>query len=416
MVEAFAALRFAPGDEGVFADNSTGGVLATADLPDGWRVVPANREGSPAHTRNAAALAASNDWFVFVDSDTRPPEDLLDRFFAQPIPDDVGVIGGRLLSDEAQDSVAARWADSRGMTAQENHMIHPYRPYFLSACLLTRKSVWAELGGFYEGIFNGEDVDFCWRALDAGWQLRLSDDAAVVHVHRESVRGLMKQAAVRGASAKWVYRRWPEARRPKRPGPLHIAKGIVVTPAMVLFGQVDRARLRALDVSTQVAERWGALRHNRARDRPPARVDGATIEIWCDEFPMRSDESVAVEARELARMGHRVRVIATRRPHDPAPGVHDVRVHYLEDETTLERLGALARVAARHPLATVGDLRGRGAGGARPLRVLAPSVRRLLGEPGAQVRVHSDALAAPLARRAARLAGRPCRVQRADSA
>lgn len=406
MAAAFAALRFGEGDEGIVADNSPDGVVATVDLPAGWRTVPATREGSPAHTRNVAALAAECDWLLFLDSDTQPPADLLDRFFPEPIPADVGVIGGRVLSDDHQASVAARWADSRGMTAQEIHMIHPFRPYFLSACLLVRREVWSDLGGFFEGIFNGEDVDFCWRALEAGWKLRLSEDAAVVHLHRESVGALAKQAAVRGASARWVYRRWPHARRPKRPGPLLIARGVAVAPAMALFGQFERAQLRALDVTTQVAERWGTLRPNRARPRPVT-GDGPPVEIWCDEFPLRNDGAVAAHARVLASRGHPVLVVASRRPDRPALGVHDIRAHYLEDETSLERLGALARLVPRRPLAL-----GRDREGARLLRLLAPSVRRLRSQPDAEVHVDPDAMVARTACRAAALAGRPCRMER----
>ena len=404
MAAALAALRLEPGDEGIVADNSEAGVVATVGLPAGWRTVPATREGSPAHTRNAAALAAGCDWLLFLDSDTEPPPDLIDRFFAEPIPDEVGIVGGRVLSDPQQGSAAALWADSRGMTAQESHMIHPFRPYFLSACLLTRREVWADLGGFFEGIFNGEDVDFCWRALEAGWQLKLSEEAAVVHLHRESVKALAKQAAVRGASASWVYRRWPQAERPRRPGPLLIAKGVVVTPAMALAGQVERAQLRALDVTTQVAERWGTLRANRAR--PRAAGEGTPVEIWCEEFPSRSDGAVADAARELAAGGRSVTVVAARRPDRPALGVQDVRARYLEDETPLERLRALVPLAARHPLA------GLRAGG--DVRALAPSVSRLRRAPGVEVRLVPGDPAAGRARAAAELAGRPCGELRPD--
>jgi hypothetical protein len=408
MVSALAELRLGPGDEGIVADNSPDEVLAQVPLPAGWRSVVAAREGSPGHTRNAAALAASCDWLLFLDSDTEPPADLLDRFFADDIPGGVGLVGGTVLSDASQTSAAARWADSRGMTAQETHMIHPFRPYFLSACLLVRRAVWDALGGFYEGIFNGEDVDFCWRAADAGWALRLSEDAAVVHLHRETVRALVKQAAVRGASATWLSRRWPSATRPKRPNWLHVAKGMALAPAMAVVGQVGRGQLRALDVATQIAERYGNLQPNRARERPPT-ADGRPVEVWCEEFPVREDCSVAAEARALARRGHSVLVVAARRPKYPAPGVHDIQVRYLEDDTNAERLRATARVWLRRPVAGL-----RGAPGSRgdapALRVLAPAVMRLRRRPGAELRADPSDAAAPAARRASALAGRPQRA------
>src|SRR4051812_23951314 len=185
MVSALGALRLGPGDEGVVADNSVSKTLTGVELPAGWRTAEAPREGSPAHARNTAALDSSRDWLLFLDSDVQPPATLLDDFFREPFPEDMGIGGGRVLSDESQRSLAARWASSRGMTTQESNLEHPFRPYLLSACMLIRRSTWLELGGFYEGIFNGEDVDLCWRAQEAGWKLQLCSQAGVVHVHRE---------------------------------------------------------------------------------------------------------------------------------------------------------------------------------------------------------------------------------------
>jgi hypothetical protein len=410
--DVFARLRVEPGDEAFLADNSVDGVLADLSLPAGWRVVRALREGSCAHPRNTAALQASGEWFLFIDADTVPPPELLDRFFADPIPDEVGIIGGILLSDERQNSLSARWAASRAMTAQHPHQEHPFRPFVLGACLLARRAVWEEVGGFLEGIFSGEDVDFCWHAQDEGWKLALSREAAIVHLHRETRSGLLKQAAARGASAAWIHRRWPNAARPKRPGPVLLMRGALAAPVLALVGQRERGALRALDVATELAGAVGRLRSNRARPRPA--VGGTStrrpLEVWCDQFPVVSETSVLAEARELARLGHRMVVVADRRPDVPAVGVHDLAIRYFEDETRLERLAAMAEVAARRPLACLRDLldglRWRREEEVAPLRKLAPSIRRLLGDDRVSVHTHFEAGAALNAMRATRIAGR----------
>lgn len=50
------------------------------------------------------------------------------------------------------------------------------------SCLLVRRAAWDALGGFDESYFMyAEDVDLCWRAWQAGWQVRYEPAAVVVH-------------------------------------------------------------------------------------------------------------------------------------------------------------------------------------------------------------------------------------------
>ena len=51
------------------------------------------------------------------------------------------------------------------------------------ACFLARRSVLEQLGGFDEHYFMyGEDVDLCWRARRAGWEVGYEPRADIVHV------------------------------------------------------------------------------------------------------------------------------------------------------------------------------------------------------------------------------------------
>ena len=50
------------------------------------------------------------------------------------------------------------------------------------SCLLVRRSVWEDLGGFDESYFMyAEDVDLCWRIWKAGWRVTYEPGAVVVH-------------------------------------------------------------------------------------------------------------------------------------------------------------------------------------------------------------------------------------------
>jgi N-acetylglucosaminyl-diphospho-decaprenol L-rhamnosyltransferase len=65
------------------------------------------------------------------------------------------------------------------------------KPLYVPGCALaTRGAVFRRLGGFDPRFFMfAEDMDYCWRALLAGWDVRASSEAHVVHVGGASSPG-----------------------------------------------------------------------------------------------------------------------------------------------------------------------------------------------------------------------------------
>ncbi|HEX8648106.1 MAG TPA: glycosyltransferase [Thermoleophilaceae bacterium] len=128
------------------------------------------------------------------------------------------------------------------------------------------------------------------------------------------------------------------------------------------------------------------------------------VQIWCDSFPVVSETFVIAEARELARLGHPVEVVAGRRPERPAGGAEGVRVRYLSEESFSERLRSVSRLS---PRAVGRDLRLRQhlrrEEPVAPLAVVAPAALASSGV----VHAHFAGAAALSAMRAARVAGRP---------
>lgn len=62
----------------------------------------------------------------------------------------------------------------------------PY-PAVTGACLMVKREVFQELGGFYPGFLNGwEDSDLCLRAWEAGYQVWYEPEAVVDHYHSTS--------------------------------------------------------------------------------------------------------------------------------------------------------------------------------------------------------------------------------------
>ncbi len=54
--------------------------------------------------------------------------------------------------------------------------------WLMGACLLVRRQALEDTGGFDEGFFlYGEDIDWCYRARRAGWEIALLDDLTATH-------------------------------------------------------------------------------------------------------------------------------------------------------------------------------------------------------------------------------------------
>lgn len=66
-------------------------------------------------------------------------------------------------------------------------------PFFPCVNMAFRREVVDELGGFDETLANGEDIDFCVRALDSRWELFYNPEVAVEHLGRSTVRALARQ-------------------------------------------------------------------------------------------------------------------------------------------------------------------------------------------------------------------------------
>ena len=134
------------------------------------------------------------------------------------------------------------------------------------------------------------------------------------------------------------------------------------------------------------------------------------VTVLCDRFPELSETFVVSEVRALRELGLEVEVEALASPEQPAEGAAE-RARVWEDESTAQRLVAMAELAVRHPLACLRDLRDRRRWRREepvpPLRFLAPAGRRVRGR---HVHAHFGAGAALAAMRLSRLTGAPYSV------
>lgn len=214
-------LRLRPSDSVLVVDNTPRAASAGAAEPGGVPVLHAAERTTPGFARNRGAARGSAEWIVFLDADTVPEPDLLERYF-DPLPAErTGLLGGGVRDEPAAPGAgaAARYAYLRGVSDQEGTLRFGRWGYPKTANAALRRAAFEAVGGFREDIRAGEDADLAYRLRDAGWQTERREHAAVVHRNRTTVRGFAAQRAVHGSGAAWLAERYPgsfPARR--RPG------------------------------------------------------------------------------------------------------------------------------------------------------------------------------------------------------
>ena len=379
LLDALGRLELGPDDEVVVVDN--GGVGALDGSAHG-RVEVATAERSSYYARNAGAERTGAPWILFMDADCMPVPSILDAYFDPEPGVRCGVVAGAVRAAPGE-SLAARYAASRGHLDEAFHLEAKPYPAGITANLLVRRRIWESLGGFQEGVRSGADVEFCWRAQEAGWGLEHRLRAGVEHRHPDSLSELLRKAARYGAGRRWVNRRYPGSMpRPRvaREAVRALAGGF----AWPLAGQPTRGAFKLIDGAYVAAGAWGYVAgdsraETEASGSGPA---GPVTVLSTDAFPARSETFVYNEALALRDLGRAVRVEAAARPARVERAVaRELQIDYVEDYRPGQALRDLTWLVARHPVRAARDLasrrRWRAEEAVMPLRAIASVARRL---------------------------------------
>ena len=148
---------------------------------------------------NAGAARARGDVLVFLNNDTEVVPGALEALVAQVAEPGVAIAGPRLLFADGTIQHAGVGFLRNALGVMPQHVFHHQDgmlpaargTYELDcvtgACLVIRRDVFEQLGGFDEGYRNGlEDVDLCLRARMAGHRVVYRGDVAFVHAEGAS--------------------------------------------------------------------------------------------------------------------------------------------------------------------------------------------------------------------------------------
>ena len=204
-LSALAGQADAPPFEVIVADNRSSDDTAAvagrwaARFPCGLRVVAARRVQGVSHARNAGSAAARAERILLCDADDAVAPNWVAAMTAGL--EDADLVGCALVMDRAD---RAGHACSR---VEPLRRIFGYLPYASGGGMGYRARVWQHVRGFDESFPAGhEDVDFCWRAQEAGFRLAAVPRTHVAYTQRDTPRAALRQyrGYAQGAVLLWT--------------------------------------------------------------------------------------------------------------------------------------------------------------------------------------------------------------------
>lgn len=172
----------------------------------------------PAAARNTGLALCTKNFVAFVDSDVVPHRGWLEVLLGHFCDPAVALVAPRVVGLKGNDNVVARYEAVRSSLdlGHREAPIIPYSPvsYAPSAAIICRRSRLVGIGGFDETLLVGEDVDVCWRLVEAGARLRYDPIAIVAHEHRTRMRDWFSRKICYGKSAAPLAVRHPDNTAP----------------------------------------------------------------------------------------------------------------------------------------------------------------------------------------------------------
>jgi mycofactocin system glycosyltransferase len=198
--------------------------------------IPESRGQS--YCRNLGALHASGEILAFLDNDCVAGPSWLRDLAPYLSWDAAGAVGG-YVDGYSDRSTLDRYEKEFSLLNLGKYIQRggsDRSVFYLPMCnLLVRREAFAQTGGLRETLQVGEDVDFCWRMQDAGWQALYVPAGAVKHKHRNTLGPLLRRRADYGGSEAVLYGLHPERRKSLQISLLPAAAFLGLCVSIVLF-------------------------------------------------------------------------------------------------------------------------------------------------------------------------------------
>ena len=209
----------------------------------------AKENSGPGQSRNYGAERANGEWLLILDSDVVLPEGYLEAIdkSLSSASDEIVAFGG---PDAAHPSFTpVQKAISYSMTSffttggirGGKAKLDKFYPRSFNMGI--RRDVYQQLGGFTKMRF-GEDIDFSYRIVEAGYRPRLYPDAWVWHKRRTDFKKFFRQVYNSGIARINLEKRHPGTMKLVHLLPTVFTVGVI---ALILISAVGRALMHYVD-------------------------------------------------------------------------------------------------------------------------------------------------------------------------
>ncbi len=176
------------------------------------------RSKGPGAARNTGLAACKTGFVAFMDSDVSPRRGWLEALLGHFCDPTVALVAPRIIGLSQGENAVGRYEavhSSLDLGQREAPVLpHSTVSYVPSAAIICRCSAIRDVGGFDETLLSGEDVDLCWRLVEAGARMRYEPIAQVAHDHRTELRDWLARKAFYGGSAAPLSVRHPDKTAP----------------------------------------------------------------------------------------------------------------------------------------------------------------------------------------------------------
>jgi len=160
--------------------------------------------------RNVGLYAARGEFVAYTDSDCVVDPNWLTLMIGAMVENKFDACGGPNYAPHEEGRIEACVAASPGAPCQV--LTAADRAEHLAGCnMVFRKSLLITLGGFDpQFTAAGDDVDICWRTLDAGVELGFCPSAFVWHFRRNTLKAYYGQQRGYGKAEALLYFKYPD--------------------------------------------------------------------------------------------------------------------------------------------------------------------------------------------------------------
>ena len=174
-----------------------------------------NSKKHAAGGRNAGIKASRGDVIVFIDADCVPDQDWLKEIQKAFAEEDIDGLGTYIEPAAPRNIYEEFW----GKLSLQIMMSYGHEPYyvtektlnsaFITASCAYRKKLLVKIRGFSNYFANNaEDIDICWRALEAGAKLKYVPSAKIIAHSPDNLKGILKKSFRNGISSSKLQKKY----------------------------------------------------------------------------------------------------------------------------------------------------------------------------------------------------------------